>query len=169
MCQLCVPKHLVYIWQEQEEEVWGFIGGVPSTPCYYISFFLFVVQTGSSDHNCFTSAHLNVLLKIILMNRYYYLVMLLWPSCLTAPFMSCLMKVLRIHKPKGQTDLWTRLIVTAADLYNEKYIKSNEGRACLPRQQCVVIKWVNIPQWINLDNAPGYVATARPLCSHDKC
>ena len=75
MCQLCVPKHLVYIWQEQEEEVWGFIGGVPSTPCYYISFFLFVVQTGSSDHNCFTSAHLNVLLKIILMNRYYYLVM----------------------------------------------------------------------------------------------
>lgn len=43
--------------------------------CYYIFFFLFVMQTGSSDHNCFTSADLNVLLKIILMNRYYYLVM----------------------------------------------------------------------------------------------
>ena len=78
--------------------------------------------------------------------------------------MSSLMKVLRICKAKGQTDLWTRLIVTVADLYNEKYIKSNEGRACLRSQQvCAVIKWVNTPRWIHLDSAVGYVATARPF------
>ena len=39
------------------------------------------------------------------MNRYYYLVMTVLTSYLTAPFMSCLMKVLRICKAKGQTDL----------------------------------------------------------------